>query len=85
MAFEDSENGVLAARHAGIRSIVVTINDYTEDHAFPGASLVLDQFGEPDQPCRLLQGDLAVGTMLEVRDLWRLHGDSPAPGARDLG
>lgn len=84
MAFEDSENGVLAARHAGIRSIVVTTNDYTLDHDFPGASLVLDQFGEPAQPCQVLEGDPVPDSMLGVQHLRQLHTDCWAPdsGAR---
>jgi len=75
MAFEDSENGVLSARDAGIRSIIVTTNGYTQDHDFPGATLVLDQFGEPGRPCRVLEGDLEVQGMLEISHLRRLHAD----------
>lgn len=73
IAFEDSENGVLSARHAGIRSIVVTVNDYTLDHDFPGASLVLDQFGEPDRPCQVIEGGPMPDNMLGVQYLRRLH------------
>jgi beta-phosphoglucomutase-like phosphatase (HAD superfamily) len=76
MAFEDSENGVLAARDAGITSIVVTTNGYTQHHELPGASLVLDHLGEPGRPCRVLQGDLQLESMLEVEDLRRLHATS---------
>ena len=53
LAFEDSENGLRAARGAGLRT-VITVNDYTRDQDFTGAALVLDQFGEPQQPCRVL-------------------------------
>jgi len=55
LAFEDSENGLRSARAAGLRT-VVTVNDYTRDHDFTGAALVLDQFGEPQQPFRVLSG-----------------------------
>jgi len=53
LAFEDSENGLQAARGAGLRT-VITVNDYTRDHDFTGASIVLDQLGEPGQPFTLL-------------------------------
>jgi HAD superfamily hydrolase (TIGR01509 family) len=74
LAFEDSENGVLSARGAGIDAIVVTVNDYTRDHDFAGASLVLDQFGEPGSPCQVLAGDPALADgMLQIEGLRRLH------------
>ncbi len=60
LVLEDSENGVLSARGAGIDAIVVTVNDYTRDHDFDGASLVLDQLGDPGSPCRVLAGDPAL-------------------------
>lgn len=53
LAFEDSENGLRAARGAGLRTII-TVNDYTRDHDFTGAALVIDQLGEPQQPFSLL-------------------------------
>ncbi len=56
LAFEDSGAGLQAAHGAGLRT-VVTVNDYTCDHDFGEALLVLDHFGEPDQPFQVLQGD----------------------------
>jgi HAD superfamily hydrolase (TIGR01509 family) len=53
LAFEDSLNGLHAARGAGLTT-VVTINDYTRDQDFTGAALVLDQLGEPDRPFAVL-------------------------------
>ncbi len=55
LAFEDSQNGLEAARQAGIPT-VVTVNDYTRNQDFSGAALVLDQLGEPEHPFRVLQG-----------------------------
>jgi beta-phosphoglucomutase-like phosphatase (HAD superfamily) len=49
LAFEDSENGLRAARGAGLET-VVTVNDYTRDHDFTGALAVLSDLGEPDAP-----------------------------------
>ncbi|MGD8560273.1 MAG: HAD family hydrolase [Gammaproteobacteria bacterium] len=56
LAFEDSENGIHSTTDAGLTT-VITINDYTCDHRFDGAALVLDQLGEPDQPFQVLHGD----------------------------
>jgi HAD superfamily hydrolase (TIGR01509 family) len=53
LAFEDSENGIRASRAAGLTT-VVTVNDYTREHDFSDAALVLDQLGEPDRPFRIL-------------------------------
>lgn len=47
LAMEDSENGWKAAKAAGLRC-VVTVNDYTRDHDFSGADLVVSELGEPD-------------------------------------
>jgi HAD superfamily hydrolase (TIGR01509 family) len=54
IAFEDSENGLRSAQAAGISDVVITINDYTADHDFSGANVVLDSLGEPGTPavCR---------------------------------
>lgn len=49
LAFEDSENGIRASMGAGLRT-VVTVNDYTRDHAFTGAVAVLSDLGEADAP-----------------------------------
>jgi HAD superfamily hydrolase (TIGR01509 family) len=58
IAFEDSENGVISAADAGIRRIVITINDYTAQHDFSRAPVVLDHLGEPDQPPQVLKGHM---------------------------
>ncbi len=55
LAFEDSENGLRSARAAGVKT-VVTVNDYTRDHDFAGAVLVLDHLGDPQQPATVLSG-----------------------------
>lgn len=49
LAMEDSGNGWKAAAAAGLRC-VVTINDYTRDHDFSGADLVVSELGEPGRP-----------------------------------
>lgn len=67
LAFEDSENGLQAARGAGLRT-VITVNDYTRDHDFTGATLVLDQLGDPGQPYIRLSGQ-SSGNSERVFDL----------------
>jgi len=53
LAFEDSENGLKSSKGAGLKT-VVTINDYTKDHDFSNADLVLDQFGDVNHPFKIL-------------------------------
>ncbi len=50
---EDSSEGVDAARAAGLPCAVV-VNGYTVNHDLSHADLVLDGFGEPDAPARVL-------------------------------
>ncbi|MHB8623051.1 MAG: HAD family hydrolase [Sulfuricaulis sp.] len=56
LAFEDSENGLRAARGAGLKT-VITVNDFTRGQDFEGASIVLDQLGEPGWPFQVLSGN----------------------------
>lgn len=55
VAFEDSTNGLKAARGAGLATIV-TPGIYTEGDDFAGALAVLSDLGEPDAPYRHLAG-----------------------------
>lgn len=56
LALEDSENGLISATQANLKT-VVTVNDYTRNHRFEGAALVLDCFGEPNAPFQTLAGN----------------------------
>lgn len=49
VAFEDSANGLEAARAAGLYTIV-TPSPWTIAHNFSGADLVLSSLGDPDKP-----------------------------------
>ncbi|MGM0552473.1 MAG: HAD family hydrolase [Pseudomonadota bacterium] len=71
LALEDSDNGVHAARGAGL-AVVVTTNDYTRDQDFSGALAVLDGFGEPERPARVLAGPPRSGPV--VVDVPTLRG-----------
>jgi hypothetical protein len=71
---EDSDNGVRSALGAGIRAVVVTVNDYTRDQDFTGASLVVDRLGEPGASPRVLSGLLYDVALIDVPLLRKLHG-----------
>lgn len=65
IAFEDSENGILASHGANLKTII-TVNGYTVGHDFSGAVIVLDSFGEPDQPFKVIAGDAFNKTYLDI-------------------
>ena len=68
IAFEDSHNGILASKGAGLKTII-TVNDYTRDHDFNNAELVLDSFGEPQRPFQVLSGTAAILNGAEYLDM----------------
>ena len=73
LAFEDSENGLRSARGAGLKT-VITVNDYTRDHDFSGAVLVLDHLGKPGQPFTQLAGyAAATNGVFDLALAQRLH------------
>ncbi len=72
IAFEDSSNGIRSSRAAGLKTIV-TVNGYTAEDDFSEAVLVLDQMGEEDDPCTVLQGEDSGKKCLDlawVQQLW---------------
>ncbi len=72
IAFEDSYNGLVSARKAGLETII-TINDYTSDHDFTGALVVLDSFGEPGTPYKVIGGQVGWTTYLDLDLVRQLH------------
>jgi beta-phosphoglucomutase-like phosphatase (HAD superfamily) len=71
VAFEDSFNGVRSAVDAGLKT-VITLNDYTHDHDFSDAAIVLSDMGEPGQPFQVLAGDAGDSTYLDLAMIKRL-------------
>ena len=69
LAVEDSRNGLLAARGAGIATLVVR-NRYTRDEDFAGAVAVVDTLGDPAAP---LERGTDVVTLLDLR-AWHGRG-----------
>jgi len=72
IAFEDSRNGILSSLGANIAT-VITINEYTREHDFSGASIVLDQMGEPDRPFTVLDGNINGYSYLNCDMIIDLH------------
>ena len=64
IVIEDSDNGLIAAKLAGLKT-VVTVNNYTEKQDFKQADLVVSDLGEPDRPCQILQGNF-TGEYLDL-------------------
>lgn len=66
LAFEDSRNGILASLGAGLKTII-SVNDYTREDDFSGAAIVLDHWGEPGQPFRVLAGHAGEHTHVNLK------------------
>jgi len=62
LVFEDSHHGLQAALGAGLKTII-TVNDYTKEQNFTGASLVVNHLGEPDLPLHVLGGNMGKETI----------------------
>jgi HAD superfamily hydrolase (TIGR01509 family) len=75
LAFEDSYNGIQSALGAGIPT-VITINDYTRDHDFSGARIVMDGLGEPDAPFDVLAGNANGATCFDLALARAIHSQS---------
>jgi beta-phosphoglucomutase-like phosphatase (HAD superfamily) len=72
IAFEDSANGIKSSLGAGLKTII-SVSSYTHDEDFTGATLVLDHWGEPDNPCHVLSGDMHGATCLDMEAVRQQH------------
>ena len=75
IAFEDSANGIKSSTGARLTTII-TVNDYTREHNFSGACIVLDQMGEAEQPFKVITGDAHGATYLDCDLVVKLHQQS---------
>jgi len=75
IAFEDSGNGIKSSIGANLNTII-TINDYTKDHDFSDACIVLDQMGESEKPFSVISGDANNATYLNCDLVVQLHEKS---------
>jgi HAD superfamily hydrolase (TIGR01509 family) len=73
IAFEDSENGVISVKDAGIKAVLVATNHYTEDHDFNGATAVVDQLGDPGNPSRHVAGLHIDSEIVDMAAVRRIH------------
>ncbi len=71
LAFEDSENGLRSAQAAKLQTLV-TVSEYTREHNFDAAALVLDQLGEPGSPFQVISGTAGRHKMVTVELLQEL-------------
>ncbi|NJM98832.1 MAG: HAD family hydrolase [Phormidesmis sp. RL_2_1] len=65
LAFEDTNNGLLSATQAGLKTII-TVNDYTRQQDFSDATLVISDFGEPDAPFHLISGPAGTANYFDI-------------------
>lgn len=72
IAFEDSLNGIKSSLAADLQTLI-TVNGYTKDDDFTGAALVLDQFGGPEVPFKVLAGDADDFNHVNIAMLQDLH------------
>ena len=72
LAFEDSENGIHSTNDANLCT-VITVNDYTRDHDFNGAALVIDQLGDANSPFTVISGDAGEHQYFDVALAHDIH------------
>ncbi len=80
VAFEDSANGLAAAKAAGLFT-VVTPTRWTQGQDFGEADLTLPHLGDPAHPLSGVAAGRAGGPFLTVDALARLHGRAAAKAA----
>lgn len=73
LVVEDSENGLIAGKAAGIK-VLVTVNEYTKNENMTGADAVLTSLGEKNEKANVLAGNLklADSQMIHINDLLEL-------------
>jgi HAD superfamily hydrolase (TIGR01509 family) len=73
VAVEDSDNGARAALGAGIKALVVTLNEYTAAQEFDAVPLVVDQLGEPGLVVQVQRGTLGGESCVNLAVLNQVH------------
>jgi HAD superfamily hydrolase (TIGR01509 family) len=72
LAFEDSENGLRSSLGAGLKTLI-SVNDYTLDHDFTGAAVVLSDLGDPGEPNQLIAGPDLERSFVDIAYLKALY------------
>jgi beta-phosphoglucomutase-like phosphatase (HAD superfamily) len=81
IAFEDSENGVRAAREACL-TVVATPSFYSSGDNFSGATSILTDLGEPGEPFRHLAGVPFGSGCVDLASLGELLGAAAKPAQK---
>ncbi len=70
---EDSENGLIAGKAAGIK-VLVTVNEYTKNENLEGANAVITCLGDENEKSQVLSGNLKLNEdqMVQIQDLVEL-------------
>jgi HAD superfamily hydrolase (TIGR01509 family) len=70
LVVEDSENGLIAGKAAGIK-VLVTVNEYTKNENMTGADAVVTSLGDENEKAQVLAGSLELtdNKKVHVRDL----------------
>lgn len=76
VAFEDTENGLKAARAANLAT-VITAHRFTCGDAFAGAAVVLNGLGEPGHPMSVIRGATCQRRFVNLAYLERLLERDP--------
>ena len=73
LVVEDSENGLIAGKDAGI-NVLVTVNEYTKNENLSRADAVVTSFGDEAIPAEVLAGKLELRerTIVHVADIERI-------------
>lgn len=82
LALEDTQNGLKAARAAGLTT-VITAHRFTRHHSFDGAAAVLDGLGDAEHPTAVIVGPPCEQDFVDLRYLMGLmasaEDSTPAP------
>ncbi len=83
IAIEDSQNGLLAAKAAGLPCLLVR-SAFCDEPDVHHADLAVDEFGTPEKPAQILWNphDIAVDGRISVETLRSLHSACSAAGTR---
>lgn len=71
LAIEDTQNGLLSAHYAGIKTIV-TVSQYSKNQDFSRAELVVNHLGEPNHPSRVIHGTLNCKSIVDLKLLMEI-------------
>lgn len=70
LVIEDSENGVIASKNAGLR-VLVTVNEYTKHEDLSTADAIINSLGDENENTIVINGNLKLSNrkMVNVNDL----------------